>query len=318
MAQALNIVDFHCHHVPPRFELTTLLTAPASQRARWARTNKVICDERALLQDIDAGDISARVVNTPTAHICDANGHVPHDVTMQINDALARLVERHPGRIHALATVDAYDGDHAARELVRAVAQLGLKGVFVECARGDMMIDAPQARPVLEAAAQLGVPVFVHPVNPQPFLGRMEPYGRIGTLFARGTVNSAALIALIEGGAFTAMPSLRIVVTALAMGGLSLAAGFSSMSKLPDGTRNVLRNNVFVDTMGFAPALIRLSVDLLGAGNVLAGSDWPIVNDGPIRPVVETALREAGLTDAQQEQVAGANALRLLGVFPES
>jgi len=45
---------------------------------------------------------------------------------------------------------------------------------------------------------------------------RMVSYGRIGTLFARGTINAQALIALVEGGVFEALPGLRVAVTALA------------------------------------------------------------------------------------------------------
>lgn len=314
MAGPQGIVDFHCHHVPARFELTTVANAPPTQKARWAVTNKVVADEGALLADIEAGDIQVRVINTPTAHICDAEGNVPHATIMAINDELARIVGRHKGRIIALATVDGYDGDKSARELERAVTQLGLKGVFLECARGSRLIDCPEARPTLETAARLGVPAFVHPVNPQPMTSQMEPYGRIGTLLARGSINSASLIALIESGAFKAMPGLKVVVTALAMGGLAMAAGFSHMSKLAGGTRDVMRRHVFIETMGFHPALIRTSVDLLGVGNVLVGSDWPIVSDGPIRSTVTAALAEAGLSAAEQAQVAAGNALRLLGV----
>ena len=90
-----------------------------------------------------------------------------------------------------------------------------------------LLIDAPQARPTLEVAAKLGVPVFVHPVAPQPLTKQMAPYGLIGTLFARGTVNSASLIALVEGGVFSQLPGLRVVVTAHAIGGLAMAAGLS-------------------------------------------------------------------------------------------
>ncbi|WP_163317081.1 amidohydrolase family protein, partial [Enterobacter hormaechei] len=92
-----------------------------------------------------------------------------------------------PGRIHGLATVDAYAGESAARELTRAVRELGLRGVFVESAKGDLFIDAPEARPTLQAAAELGIPVFVHPVNP-PLSRLLAPYGPVGTLYARGTV----------------------------------------------------------------------------------------------------------------------------------
>ena len=64
------------------------------------------------------------------------------------------------------------------------------------------------------------MPVFVHPVAPQPLTRQMAPYGMIGTLFARGAVNSASLIALVEGGVFSELPDLRIVVTAHALAAL--------------------------------------------------------------------------------------------------
>lgn len=319
----IPIIDFHCHHVPACFPLTTVANAPPSQKARWAATNRLVADERLLLADIESGDLAARVVNTPTAHICDAHGHVPHDTIMRINDELAALQQRHPGRIHALATVDAYDGDRAARELERAVTRLGLRGVFVECAKGDLLIDAPPARPTLEVAARLSAPVFVHPVNPQPLLGQMEPYGRIGTLLARGTVNSQSLIALIESGTFTALPDLKVVVTALAFGGLAMAHGFAHFSRVaagsPEGSRHaqarsILRRNVIIDTMEFDATMIRAAVDIVGPDNVLVGSDWPIVNDGPILRKVEEALIAAGLSEDERANVASGNATKLLRV----
>ena len=313
---ALEIVDFHCHHVPACFELTTVANSPPTQKARWAATNKLINDEALLLADIESGDISARVVNCPTAHICDADGNVPRAMIPKINDELADLQSRHPGRIYCLATVDAYDGDVSGRELERAITKLGLKGVFVECAKGELMIDAPQARPTLEVAARLGVPVFVHPVNPQPMLGQMERYGRIGTLLARGTINSQALVALVEGGTFEELPDLKVVVTALAFGGIAMTAGLSHFSKLlptlPGGARDVLRRNVLIDTMEFDATMIRAAVEYLGPENVLTGSDWPIVNDGPIRGKLTKALANAGLSETDQARIAAGNAGRLL------
>ena len=312
------IVDFHNHHVPPAFRPTTADHAPPSQKARWEVINRTLADEALLVADIESGDIDARVVNIPAALIADGQGQVPPDVFPRLNDALAALVDRHPSRIHGLASVDAYAGEAAARELQRAVRDLGLRGVFVDSAKGDRLIDAPEARPTLAAAAELGIPVFVHPVNPQPLSSQLAPYGRLGTLLARGTVNAAALIALVESGTFTALPDLQVVVTTLAFGGIALSGAFGEDSKAPGGALEVLRRHVYVDTMGFNPALIRASVDLLGASHVLAGSDWPIVNAGPTRPVLNRALAAAGLSEADQRLVAGENALRLLGVRPAS
>src|SRR5882757_4283905 len=196
----------------------------------------------------DTVRLGARVVSIPAQLIADADGRVPHDTIMAMNDDLAALVARYPGRIHGQASVDAYDGDRAAREAERAIRELGLRSLFVECAFGDLLINAPQARPTLEVAAKLGVPVFVHPVAPQPLTRQMVPYGLIGTLIARGTVNSAALIALVEGEVFSQLPGLRVVVTAHAIGGLAMLAGLSGQSRLSGGAIEVLRRNVFVDT----------------------------------------------------------------------
>ncbi len=309
-----KIIDFHSHHVPARFELTAVQAAPASQRARWEAIARTLSDEDLLLKDVRDGNLGARAVSIPAQLIADAEGRVPHETIMAMNDHLAGLVARYPGRIHGLASVDAYDGEASARESERAIRDLGLRGLFVECARGDLLIDAPQARPTLEVAAKLGVPVFVHPVAPQPLTRQMVPYGLIGTLFARGTVNSASLIALVEGGVFSQLPGLRVVVTAHAIGGLAMAAGLSSQSRLPSGAIDLMRKHVFIDTTLFHPALIRASVDLLGADNVVAGSDWPIASDRPIRGALTEAMQQAKLSDDEQNAVAAGNCLRLFGL----
>jgi predicted TIM-barrel fold metal-dependent hydrolase len=300
-----EVIDFHCHHVPARFEVTAGKFAPANQRTRWDALARKLADEDLLLKDVRDGHLAARIVNIPAQLIADADGGVPHDVIVAMNDELAALVARHPGRIHGLASVDAYDGDRSAREAERAVRGLGMRGVFVDCARGDKMIDAPEARPTLEAAAALGVPVFVHPVAPQPLTRQMAPYGVVGTLFARGTANSAALLALIEGGVFGELPGLRVVVTALAFGGLAAAAALAGR-----GSGATLRKHVCIDTMWPHAALLRAAIDIVGADHVLAGSDWPIVDDG--QGPLANAMQ--GLSAAERAAVAKDNCRRLLGL----
>jgi predicted TIM-barrel fold metal-dependent hydrolase len=312
MISKAKMIDFHNHHIPARFELTATRTQPATQRARWEMLARKLPDEDLLLSDIREGHLAARVVNIPVNLIADADGHVPHDTIMAMNDELAELVARHPGRIYGLASVDGYDGDNSAREAERAITELGLRGLFVDCARDDLLIDAPQARPTLEVAAKLGVPVFAHPVAPEPLTKQMTPYGLIGTLFARGTVNGASLIALVEGGVFSQLPGLRVVVTAHAVGGVAMAAGLSPQSRLPSGTIEVMRKHVFIDTTLIHPAVIRACVDLLGANNVLAGSDFPIAGGAPIRAQLSEAMRQARLSEAEQNAIAAGNCLQLL------
>lgn len=306
-----EIIDFHSHYVDPGWELTNTRGLSGQRLAQWQRINALIADERALLQEIETGDLAGRVVNTPATFLAGPDGAVVHDTFRRINDQLAALVARHPGKLHGLASVDAYDGERSAVELVRAVRQLGLRGVFVESAKGDLLIDAPQARPTLAAAAELGVPVFLHPVNPQPLTSQLAPLGRAGTLLARGTINSAALAALVRSGVLRELPDLKVVVTALAIGGILLLSGFGAEED--EDVAALLRRNVFVDTMGFDPAIIRAAVDVLGVDNVLAGSDWPIVNEGPVRDIFAAAIERAGLGQGAAAQIGSLNLLKLIG-----
>lgn len=298
-----EVIDFHNHFVDPSW---TLPEPPSGDSLRWKPIFARIRDEAALVADIDSGDLAARVVNTPTALFAP---EADADTYARINDQLASLQQRQAGRIHALASVDAFGGETAARELERAVTGLGLRGVFLDSARGELLLDAAEARPVLAEAARLGVVVFAHPVNPEPLTRQLAPYGRSGTLLARGTANAASLVALLESGRLAELPDLRIVVTALAIAGILLPPAFGS-----EELRATLRRQVAVETMGFSPAVIRAAVDVLGIDNVVAGSDWPIVNDAPIRDRAEAAFRAAGLDAEGRAKVGAGNALRLLGL----
>ena len=113
---------------------------------------------------------------------------------------------------------------------------------------------------------------------------------------------------------FTQLPSLRVVVTAHAVGGLAMAAGLTSQSRLPFGAINVMREHVFIDTTLFHPALIRASIDLLGADNVVAGSDWPIASDRPVRGMLAETINDARFSDAERRAIALGNSMRLLGI----
>jgi len=309
----LDVIDFHSHFIPPPWQARVAANLSETQRRRWQRIAMLIGDRAALRAEIDSGDLVGRVVNVPTALFHDA-GEIPHpDMFRRANDAVAELAASGPG-LHAIASVDAFDGERAARELERAVRELGLRGVFVEAVQGDKLLDAPESKPTLTAATELGIPVFVHPVAPTQFLAGLARYPRAGLLFARGALNAASLIALIESGRLDELPSLRIVVTSLAIGGILLEAGFNEAAFRHDDGVGVLRRQVHVETMGFLPALIRAAVDVLGEDHVLAGSDWPIVNDGPIAPKLEAALAQAGLDAAQSAKVASGNTRGLLGL----
>ena len=185
------IVDFHSHFVGPSLPLTTLKGLCGPQRAAWERINARLTDAGALLASLEQGGVAARIISSPPEFIEDAGGNVPQDGYRRINDAVADLVGKHPGRLYGLASVDAYGGEPSARELERGVRQLGLRGVFMPSAKGDLLPDAEAARPTLAAAAALQIPVFLHPVADGQLFARFKRFGPLGMRLTRGTINSA-------------------------------------------------------------------------------------------------------------------------------
>jgi len=307
----LEIIDFHNHFIPAPWEPTTTRKATGARLEMWTRVNRKLTDRQALLADVESGDIVARVVNVPTALMADENGEVGRDAYRRINETLAQLVAESNGKLIGLASVDAFGGDHAAMEAEYAIGKLGLKGLFLDCAKGDRFLDASEARPALRIAAALGVPVFVHPIDPMPLSRQMAPYGRVAGLLARGTSNAASILAMANGKVFDELPDLKVVVTALAINALLLQRSFGHLAgSIPD----FVRNNVYVDTLGLDGVTLKASLDCVGAERVLVGSDWPILNDQPIAQRVCAAFAAAGLSQADARLVASGNARRLLGL----
>ena len=312
-AAPLRIVDFHNHYMGPSWTLTNLASLPAAARPAWEKINGNLQSRGSLLASIESAGLAARVINTPTAFIEDADGNIPPGAEQRINDQMAELVGKFPGKLYGLATVDAFSGDAAAREVTRAVRELGLRGVFLESARRDLILGAKETRPALAAAASLGVPVFVHPLTDPQLHKRFSRTGRLGVRLARATINSAALVSMLEGGTFDEIPKLQVVVTTLAFGGVLLAGGFGDGQRIRSDAPALARRHVYIDTMGLHPAMVRCAVDLVGADHVLAGTDWPIVVEQSVPERISAALAGAGLAAAEQQMVASGNALALLG-----
>jgi predicted TIM-barrel fold metal-dependent hydrolase len=180
--------------------------------------------------------------------------------------------------------------------------------------RGATAARPQRSRALLATAAELGVPVFVHPLTDPQLHKRFSRIGRIGVRLARGTVNSAALIEMLEDGTFDELPNLRIVMTTLAMGGVMLAGGFGDGLRIRSDAPALTRRHVYIDTMGIHPAVVRAAVDLLGADHVLMGTDWPIAVEKSVPERLQKAFAHCGLTPAEQQMIAGDNTLKLLGV----
>jgi predicted TIM-barrel fold metal-dependent hydrolase len=305
-----RLIDFHSHYYNAAWYPSSSLQGPANLLRAWPLLTNI----QVQLADMDDAGIDAKVLTAPSSVLLAPGQPLPISLMQRINDHFAELANVYPECLLALATIDAFHGDIAAREVERAVQILGIPGICVDCARGDRYLDAPEARPALEAAAALGVAVFVHPVSPVGLTERLARLGHTGVLLARGTETAASVLALLRSGILDDLPNLRIVIPMISAAAL-LFAGIANEDYPRDGWQGgppgEARKRLYVDTMGYDPASIRFAVELLGVEHVLNGSDWPIM---PIasRQRVEETLSAVGLTGDQQAAIMRDNVLRLL------
>ena len=304
-------IDFHSHFYDRSWFPSPTITGQGILARAWP----LLTDIEAQLAAMNGANIDAKVLSAPSALLVEPGKQLLPTMMERINDHFAELVSTYPEHLLALATIDAFQGEVAAREVERAIQELGLGGICVDCAQGDRFLDAPEARPTLEVAAELGVVVFVHPISPVGLTERLSRLGHTGTLLARGTENAASLLALLRSGTLEELPDLKVVLPMIGAA-VFLFAGIAEQDYGREegwrgGSPRITRQRLYVDTMGFDPATIRFAVDLLGAEHVLVGSDWPIM---PIasRQYVDEVLAKLDLTEQQMAAIMGGNTARLL------
>ena len=185
-AAVTMIVDFHCHYAGPEWPALPPVNSLPEHVARWMGLAQRIADLDGLLRERAEVGVDLRVLSAPPALVTPDGEQLGIPVMRAMNDHLAEVLD-HRDHLAGLATIDAFQGDDAALEVERASRELGLSGIVVDCAHGDRFLDAPEARATLQAAANLGVPVFAHPV------GLAEPVRNLHRLGTGDGCSPAAL-----------------------------------------------------------------------------------------------------------------------------
>jgi aminocarboxymuconate-semialdehyde decarboxylase len=204
----------------------------------------------------------------------------------------------------------------AARELERAVRELGLRGASIGPVVGDIPLDDPRCAPVLEAAQALDVPLLLHPYYVGPRPGLPEFY--LTNLIGNPLETTIAVARLILSGTLDRLPRLRLV--------LVHAGGFLpyQVGRLDHGWEvrpeskgcverpsSYLRRFVF-DTITHEPAALGFLVGFVGADRVAYGTDLPFdMMDGPL----DAQLGPLELPPDQRQAIASGTAEAWFGTI---
>ena len=85
------------------------------------------------------------------------------DLSMILNDHIADLVTEFPKKFIGLGTLPMQDADLSIKELTRLKEIKGIAGVQIGSHINGWNLDDPRIFPILQAAQDLDLSVFVHP-----------------------------------------------------------------------------------------------------------------------------------------------------------
>jgi aminocarboxymuconate-semialdehyde decarboxylase len=229
------------------------------------------------------------------------------------NDAVSEAHRKHPDRFIGFACLPFQNPNLALEELERTARLPGIRGIYMATAVRDRELSDRSFFPVYERIAELGLPIFLHPmmINNE----RLKQYYLINLL---GNPFDTAIAAahLIFGGVMDAFPKLEVSLPH-AGGALPILRGRLDRGFEIRGECKVISNQPSTylrrftyDTISYSQPILDDIAKLVGAERILMGSDYcfDIADNDPVKTV--NAMKS--VNDRQRKQILWGNAARLL------
>lgn len=238
------------------------------------------------------------------------------------NDRLAAAIQRHPDRYAGLAAVAPQDPARAVKELDRAINRLKLNGVIINSHTRGEYLDEEKFWPILEAAAALEAPIYIHPRSPSPAMA--QPYRKYHlehAIWGYAVETGLHAVRLIMSGVFDRYPKLKIVLGHM---GENIPYALYRMDwmhsrapvamdrpKLKLRPSEYFRQNFFITTSGvnWHPPL-KFCIEVLGADNIM----WAV--DYPYQETHEAVryMNEAPISETDKQKIFHGNAERVFHI----
>ena len=269
---------------------------------------------RLTTMDTDGVDVQLVSLNPAMFSYSISPEHGPK-IASEVNDGIAEIMATAPTRFRGLAHLSLQNPAAAVKELQRAVGELGFVGAGIGTNVDGKDFDDPELFQVFEAAADLGVMVFIHPAADR-FPARGYAH-YLQNLIGHPVETAVSMATLIFSGVFERLPNLRV---AFAHGG---GYGCMGLGRYDHGKRvreecqqisrlpTEFTSQIYVDSLTHSHWGVRFLLDQVGPGQVVLGTDFP-ADMGQVDPL--NWLKAATMvSDAERQAILRGNAQTLLG-----
>ncbi len=241
------------------------------------------------IADMDKSEIDLQVLSLAAMGFEALDADTASPLARDINDELADAVHSHPKRFGGFATLAMKTPSTAASELDRCVTRLGFQGALLNGTVGGLFLDDPSFLPVFEAAAHLGVPIYLHPaLPPEPvreayFSGLPGELGFLLSIAGWGWHAETGLhtLRLIVSGLFDRLPSLQLIIGHMGEGlpyALARSSGVLSHAAphLRQPVADYFQSNIHCTTSGyFTLPPLQCAIEVIGIDRLLFSVDYP-------------------------------------------
>lgn len=320
--------------VPPLISLeehffsAAMLASPTA--AKYSEQFKHILGLREKLADVGPIRISSMDANNISFQIVShAPGSLSATECRSANDQLSHFLKQNPDRFAGFAVLPVDDPAACAEELSRCITELGFVGALIDnhSSKGTYY-DEAEYLPLFQTAAELSVPIYLHPTWPTTSMLSTLYTGNF-PMSATQSISASAfgwhsdvathILRLFACGLFDRVPNLKLIIGHMGEMLPFMLARINQLSVrwAPSARtfQQVYDENLWITTSG------NWSVDPMACilrntkiERILFSVDYPFGrNEDGVRFMQE--LEESGLVDRKGlEMIAFRNAEALLGV----
>ena len=315
-----QVVDVHAHILPKRYldamrgaGLCDAVGRPVGDGfpfPSWSTDDTLTVMER--------NGVSASVLSMTAPGVQFVRGGAQKDLARALNEAMAELVQGHPGRFAALAVLPLSDIDASLSEVRFALDERGFDGIGLYSNADGVYLGDARFAPLFEELNRREAVVFVHPAQPPSFekfsLGLPSPileYPFDSTRMLASLLYSGALarysdIKLIVPHGGGAVPYLAARIARAA------SADFQMGVRTPPVEAMRLLRSVYFDLTAMSEVgNMALLKEFVFPDRLLVGYDYPFRPEATIAPQAATLEGFQGFSAAEKQLIRVGNAHRL-------